>query len=279
MPGEDESELGRELDRLYALPFDEFTAARTTLARRLRQEGQRASAATVGEQRKPTLPAWVVNQLVRKRELDIQRLIKAGEQLGAAQAEAVRGHGAEAFLEARRQQQRALQRLASAARGILDDTGRPVEPNLDRVLATLRAASLTPEGRSLLKQGRLAQELEPPGFEALSGFGPVDPARPATPRKRSAPDDRQDGAKEEPSAARGEQERRKREQTAQTRQRIRDLRADLRRYDSDLRAVKRRANQLRKQLEATDAEADALERRRREAEAELDAAERALTSD
>ena len=33
----------------------------------------------------------------------------------------------------------------------------------------MRAASLTDEGRRLLKQGRLTEELQPPGFEALTG--------------------------------------------------------------------------------------------------------------
>jgi len=40
----------------------------------------------------------------------------------------------------------------------------------DRAIETLRAASLTEEGRELLKQGRLTEELEPPGFEALAGM-------------------------------------------------------------------------------------------------------------
>ena len=45
--------------------------------------------------------AWVVNQLARSYQLDVQRLVRAGEQLGNAQAEAMRGGGAEGFVEAR----------------------------------------------------------------------------------------------------------------------------------------------------------------------------------
>ena len=38
--------------------------------------------------RKPTAAAWLVNQLARERELDVQRLLKAGESLTKSQAKA-----------------------------------------------------------------------------------------------------------------------------------------------------------------------------------------------
>ena len=96
----DEAEFQRELDRLFALPLDEFTQARNELARRAREEGQRARAARVMELRKPTLPAWVVNQLARRREVEVRRLIEAGERVAAAQADAMRGRGADEFQHA-----------------------------------------------------------------------------------------------------------------------------------------------------------------------------------
>src|SRR5919204_1196899 len=168
-----------EIDRLYGLPLDEFTRARDELARRVRQDGDGAHAAEVKQLRKPTLPAWVINRLARRRELDMQRLLKAGEQLAGAQATAIRAQSGDALLEARRDQQRALEGLAAGAREILADVGRGTAP-LDRVLATLRAGSLTEEGRALLKSGRLTEELEPPGFEALAGLDmPAGPPRPA----------------------------------------------------------------------------------------------------
>src|ERR671935_2799131 len=167
-----------EIGRLYGLPLDGFTGARDELAKRVRREGDGERAAEIKQLRKPSLPAWVVNQLARQRELDMQRLLKAGGQLAGAQVEAMRGQSGDAFLEARRDEHHALEALAAGAREILADAGRGGAA-LDRVLATLRAGSLTEDGRALLKSGRLTEELEPPGFEALAGLDlPTRPSRP-----------------------------------------------------------------------------------------------------
>ena len=245
----DEAELERELDRLYELPLEEFTLARDELARRAREESARAIAARIKELRKPPVPAWVVNRLARERELDVQRLVKAGERLGAAQAEAVRAGGGDAFEEARREEQHALDRLAARAKEILEESGRG-SGNLDRVLATLRAASLTEEGRELLKRGRLTEELEPPGFEALAGV--QVPQRAKVPPKSS------------------------KRPTAEARARVRELRGQLRELESRARSADRQVAQAKKELKAAEAEAAAVDRERRRAQDELAAAERDL---
>ena len=237
-----------EIDRLYGLPLDEFTRARDELARRVRKEGDGERAAEIKQLRKPSLPAWVVNQLARKRQLDMQRLLKAGEQLAGAQVEAMRGQSGDAFLEARRDEQRALEALAAGASEVLADAGRGTAP-LDRVLATLRAGSLTEDGRALLKSGRLTDELEPPGFEALAGLDmPAGPPRPA-----------------------------KRAPAGETRRRVRDLTRELRALEAQAATAERRAEQLREELRAAEAEASRLDVERRRAEEELADAERDLS--
>jgi hypothetical protein len=141
----DEPELERELDRLYGLPLEEFTSARNELARRARREGQRAIGARISELAKPSLPGWVVNQLARRRELDVQRLVKAGERLAAAQADALGGAGTDAFAQAREEQQRALQPLSAAASEILAATsGKPTGPSTARAR---RGSAETEAGR------------------------------------------------------------------------------------------------------------------------------------
>src|ERR671936_687467 len=112
-----DGELERELDRLYALPPGEFTSARDELAKRLRADGRRELADQVKQLRKPPVAAWLVNRLARERELDIQRLLKAGETLRDAQADAAAGQ-TEAFAQARRDEHEALERLAEAAREV-----------------------------------------------------------------------------------------------------------------------------------------------------------------
>jgi len=236
-----------EIDRLYGLPLDEFTRGRDELARRVRQDGDADGAAAVKQLRKPTLPAWVVNQLARQRELDMQRLLKAGEQLAGAQVAAIRAHTGDALLDARRDQRHALEALAARAREILVEAGRGPAV-LDRVLSTLRAGSLTEEGRALLKSGRLTEELEPPGFEALAGLDM--PAAPAG-RAKAAP-------------------------ASEARRRVRDLRRELSALEARAAAAERRAEQLREELRDAEAEAGRLEEERRRAEEELAAAERDL---
>src|SRR3954471_6434169 len=104
--------LERELDALYQLPPDRFTATRNELAERLRAEGQGEAAQQVKALRKPTAAVWLVNRLAREDEWDIQRLLKAGESMTKTQAKVARGQSGDGLLEARRDEQRALERLA-----------------------------------------------------------------------------------------------------------------------------------------------------------------------
>jgi hypothetical protein len=257
------------IDRLYGLPLDEFTGERDELARLIRREGDAELAAEVKQLRKPTLPAWVVDQLARQREPDMQRLLQAGEQLAGAQAEAIRGESGDALLEARREQQHALEALVARASEILADAGRGPAV-VDRVLATLRAGSLTADGRALLESGRLTEELEPPGFEALTELDVAAGASRPRPARKAAPP-----APEPARSALGELQRR-RELAVEARRRIRELRRELHTLDSRAAAIERRAAQLREQLQDAESEASRLGDERRRAEDELDAAERDL---
>jgi hypothetical protein len=128
--------------------------------------------------------AWTVNQLARERELDVQRLVKAGEALEQAHREAISGGDASGFASAREEEDAAIRRLIEAAGEFASASGT----TLDRVAKTLRAAAATEEGRSLVKQGRLVEDLEPPGFEALAGLA----AGTAPARDRRAPTERVD---------------------------------------------------------------------------------------
>lgn len=211
----------RELDELYGLPLDEFTAARNELAKRLRSEGRKEEADEVKGLSKPTVAVWLVNRLARERELDVRRLIKAGEALGEAQA------SSGDFAEARREEHRVLGRLAQAAKEVAEREGVGTSA-IERAMTTLRAAALSADGRQLLERGRLTEELEPPGFEALAG------AAAAAPRtKAPAKDDRA----------------KRKKALEQARVRLREARADERELDAALRAAEREADKLRRKAE------------------------------
>jgi hypothetical protein len=223
-----------ELDRLYALPLNEFTAARDEIAKRLRGEGERDLADEVKQLRKPTVAVWLVNRLAREREVDVKRLLKAGEALAKAQAAATR----ENFAQARADEQHALERLAAAARELAREEGVGAAA-ADRATHTLRAASVTEEGRELLKRGRLTEELEPPGFEALTGL-------PAPPRRAEQP---------APKARDGRLKR--------ARERVEKLKSEERELAAAARAAKREAERVERK-------AAAAAERLAEAEAELE---------
>lgn len=158
-----------EVDRLYGLPLEEFTAARNELAKQL-------GDASIKQLKKPNVPAWAVNQLARGREVDVRRLLRAGEQLEQAQKAAVEGGDPKAFERARDAEREALRRLRSQAADLLRAGGHAAtDATLERVTRTLHAGAVTEQGRAVLREGQLSEELEPQGFGAFAGVKPAAP--------------------------------------------------------------------------------------------------------
>ncbi|HJU81496.1 MAG TPA: hypothetical protein VJ796_07070 [Acidimicrobiia bacterium] len=164
--------LEAELSALYAASLDEFTAARNDLAARLEQGGDKEEAMRIKRLKKPSISAWAVNQLSRVREVDIARLLKAGEALEEAQRAVLTGKPAD-FEKARKEEGEAVRALRKAVPDVLPGASAAV---LDRIAQTLRAAS-TAEGRARLREGRLTEDLEPAGFEAFAGLPAMAPAK------------------------------------------------------------------------------------------------------
>ncbi|MDN5726547.1 MAG: hypothetical protein L0G99_11540, partial [Propionibacteriales bacterium] len=69
---------------LYAAPYEGFTTARAVLVKRAKQDGDTELATEVGQLRKPTRSAWLVNLVARAEADQIGALL----DLGAALAEA-----------------------------------------------------------------------------------------------------------------------------------------------------------------------------------------------
>jgi hypothetical protein len=239
MAAKSKAELESDFDRLYELPLTEFTAARDELAKRLRSEGRREQADEVKKLRKPTAAVWLVNRLARERQPDVQRLLKAGESLAKSQPQAAAGESSQAFAQARREEQRALQPLAKAAREIGGREGIGASV-VGRATETLRAASLRPEGRELLRRGRLTEELEPPGFDVLIGGEAPAPRRARKQEQRPRAD------------ARAERRR----LLKQARERVQQLRAEERELAAAARAAEREAERAETQAAAARARAD-----------------------
>ena len=156
--------LDDALDELYGAPLEDFVAERKRLARRLGG----AEAKELASRRKPTVAAWVLNQLARRERRDVDLLLDAGHRLRRAQVGLLRGAERQAFDRARAKEADALLRLRKAAeRTLRDARGTASASTLAEVEAALRAAAVTEDGRELLARGRFVRPALVAGFDAL----------------------------------------------------------------------------------------------------------------
>jgi hypothetical protein len=242
--------VDEELDRLYALPLDEFTAARNELAKRLRREGDKDGAERVRGLAKPSVAAWAVNQLARRRGARVRALLEAADGLRAAQQRALGGGGGDELRSAAQRERELVGGLRRDARELLVEAGRPpTDATLERVATTISSAALDPDARPLLEAGRLSEEVATTGFDAFAGMA-LPAGAPALERERPS----RDTAKA-PARTR---ERPSRDEAAAERRRATE--------------AKKRAAELRKRATALEKQAERAERAAERAAAEAERA-------
>ncbi len=152
-----------ELDRLYQLPLAEFIGARNDLAKRLRAGGDRDGAEEIKKLAKPSLTAWVANQLHFQARPRLDALLAAGRKMRAAISKGAGAH--QTAMKARRE---AIAELLTLADEILQGEGQTLHRvHRQRLSRTLEALA---SGNAEAVPGRLGQDLEPPGFDAFSGL-------------------------------------------------------------------------------------------------------------
>ena len=142
------ADIDDDIDRLYQGPLDAFTDARNALAK----TAKRPDVKTL---QKPSLPAWVVNQLHWHRHAALDRLVTASEAVRKEHGKALSGRPAD--VRAAEQAHRDVVReVLAEARTVLTEAGHPITPaTLDAVRDTLQALP-SPEAN-----GRLARPLAP----------------------------------------------------------------------------------------------------------------------
>ncbi|MFL5886136.1 MAG: hypothetical protein ACJ77M_13785, partial [Thermoleophilaceae bacterium] len=69
--------------------------------------------------RKPSVPAWAVNQLARRHPDDVEALLAAGEEARSAQEEVLGGGDRDRLVAAVQAERDAVDSLVQKARGIL----------------------------------------------------------------------------------------------------------------------------------------------------------------
>jgi hypothetical protein len=172
--------MADELDELYEVTPEEFTALRTKLAAAAKQSGDVDTAKQISAARKPTTAAWVVNRLAL-RDRDIRtRLAGFGERLKDAHA-AMDG---DRIRELTREQRRLIDDVARAAFEEAE-LANPSASLRDDVTGTLQAAVADPDVASRL--GRLTKAEEWSGFGEFGDTAMVFTAtRKSAARKKSA---------------------------------------------------------------------------------------------
>lgn len=190
-------------DELYGLPPEQFTAARDDFANRLRQAGERELATAVRDLRRPSVSAWLVNLLVRRRGPDLDDLVDIGDRIRSAMTSGA-GDAVRTLTEERRS---AIESLVAAVEAM---AGRPVTPAVaEEVRLTLEAATADLTAATAVRSGRLVRPLRYAGFGELpdlagavglaparaapaprpAGRRPKDPAGRATARDEAARDE------------------------------------------------------------------------------------------
>jgi hypothetical protein len=161
-----------DVDGLFQLPLAEFTAARNALASQLKKAGETDRAAEVKSLVKPSISAWVVNQLYWQHRASFERLMETGERFRNAQTAQLSGKSADlrGALEERRV---ALGELARLAADLLRGAGSTPTPEaMRRITTTLEALSTYGSLPEAPRAGRLSDDVDPPGFEVLAALVP-----------------------------------------------------------------------------------------------------------
>ena len=190
-----------DLDALFKVPLAEFTSARNALAAQLKKAGRQAEASEAKALPKPSASAWVVNQLYWRHRDSFDRLIKTGEQLRRTKGAQLTGDAVTARREA-------LAELTRIAADILRDGSHNATRDLmRRVTSTLEALSSYAALTGAPVAGRLTDDLEPPGFEAVAGFLPDKPGSRSAQVQMRLP--QAEPAKKQLDSARRDEEQRK----------------------------------------------------------------------
>lgn len=172
--------LDSQIDALYALPLEAFTAARNALAKSLK--GDAASVSLVKSLAKPTQIPWAVNLLYWNDRGTWTRLLDAGLALRTAQLAALEGRPSDVRVAEAAHRSALTDAAASAARLAAQAGGAAASDPVTRMLEALSLAPAPPS-----TPGRYTDVLQPAGFEALAGLSPGLLSAASTGRQQSAP--------------------------------------------------------------------------------------------
>lgn len=165
------NELEAHAGALHAGGLGEFVASRNRLAAQVKAAGDAALAASIKALPKPSATAWAVDQLWWHERATVEGLFETAARLREA---LVGGAGPQEAARARAQHREQVALAAAHGADRLVAAGHNASIAIRRRLGTTLEA-LAALGRwPAPGPGCLAEDLDPPGFEALGGM-PVMP--------------------------------------------------------------------------------------------------------
>jgi hypothetical protein len=159
------------------MPLDRFIAEREALVKQLRATGDKDAADRVKALRKPTVPAWALNQLARQDPRGVTDLVELGARLRDAQRRAISGGDAGPLRDATDTRRALVGRLARVTAEILQGTGTGAGPHEEEITSTLEAAAADGEAGERLRSGRLERPLRPPSTFGEGGLRVLEGGR------------------------------------------------------------------------------------------------------
>ncbi|WP_314194809.1 hypothetical protein [uncultured Arthrobacter sp.] len=203
-----EEELERAAQALYALPFDEFVAARTAAAKEA-AASNKPLAQAIRTLPKPSVAAWTINMLAHHSPDAVQHLRTLGQTMQAAQASL----DAAALRELAKERRKLLGTAVGEARLAAEKQGRKISGAVaTEVEETLRAATADLAASAAVESGLLLRGLSADGVDQVdvsdavavpSALGKLPPRplpmqRPSGPQRPSAKEPK--GRRQEPPA-------------------------------------------------------------------------------
>jgi hypothetical protein len=239
-----------DIDQLYDVRPEEFTALRTKLAAAAKKRGDADDAKQIAAARRPTTAAWVVNVLVHRDETVRVRLADLSERLRAAHA-SMDGARIRELSSAQRKLIDELVREGFDAAGLAD----PSAALRDDVTGTLQAAIADPEIASRL--GRLTKAEQWSGFGEFGAASAVV-AEPAAKSSRAKAREPQPAAVKTPTRAEIRAARKRRDTAAAEVESAQKRRAEavdeLDDRKAELKSARRRYEKLLESLSAAERE-------------------------
>jgi len=257
--------------RLYGLPLEDFVRERDATARELRKAKDREAADAVAKLPKPSQGSWAANTLAREQRKLVEALLKAGDNLRAAQEGAVAGKGAGALREATAAEREAVDALVEAAQELKPAGRKPTAQTLERLRTTLHAAATDDKVRAALDAGRLVEDATGGGAWGLMEGWDAPAVTPRPRRAKSSPktkDKDEERERKEKEAA----EEAARERRQQLEAELREARAERRSRERELDRAEKTAERAAKRLETALATAEDAREQAEEAKADLEAA-------